>query len=268
MKAKFPIPIVAFLLLCISCSNPTKSNQQEDMSEEQQERQMKEPIPTSIPLAGMNDTLYVNYAVNPKIANIGLFWKDDSGNILGNIRNLKEYIERKNQQLVFSMNGGMYDPGNIPKGLFIQDFKQVVKIDKINKPNGTGRYYLHPNGIFYITADNTPHICVRDEFVPSKDVKMANQSGPMLLIKRSVHPRIAERKRATIVNGVGVKGDTVVFVKSKKEMTMLEFANYFKSLGCSDALYLDGAISAAYLPEKGYVQMGGDFGVIIGIAIP
>jgi uncharacterized protein YigE (DUF2233 family) len=57
----------------------------------------------------------------------------------------------------------------------------------------------------------------------------------------------------------------IVFAMSKKEINFYDFANYFKSLGCKNALYLDGLVSRTYLPAENWLQMDGDFGVMIGV---
>jgi uncharacterized protein YigE (DUF2233 family) len=36
-------------------------------------------------------------------------------------------------------------------------------------------------------------------------------------------------------------------------------------MGCKNALFLDGFVSSMYLPEKGLIDTGGDFGVMIGV---
>ncbi|MEO6719284.1 MAG: phosphodiester glycosidase family protein, partial [Ferruginibacter sp.] len=67
-------------------------------------------------------------------------------------------------------------------------------------------------------------------------------------------------------NGVGILPDNkIVFAMSKKEINFYDFAEYFKSIGCKNALYLDGLISRTYLPEKKWMQIDGNFGVIIGV---
>ena len=48
------------------------------------------------------------------------------------------------------------------------------------------------------------------------------------------------------------------------KINFYDFATYFKSLGCENALYLDGFVSKTYLPEKDWKQTNGRFGVIIG----
>jgi uncharacterized protein YigE (DUF2233 family) len=55
---------------------------------------------------------------------------------------------------------------------------------------------------------------------------------------------------------------------SKEAINFYEFAKYFKSLGCQNALYLDGFVSKTYLPEKKWIQTDGDFGVIIAVTVP
>ena len=50
---------------------------------------------------------------------------------------------------------------------------------------------------------------------------------------------------------------------SKKTINFYDFASYFKSKGCKNALYLDGFVSRTYLPSKKWTQIDGNFGVII-----
>jgi uncharacterized protein YigE (DUF2233 family) len=57
----------------------------------------------------------------------------------------------------------------------------------------------------------------------------------------------------------------VVFAISKEKINFYEFANYFKQLGCKNALYLDGFVSRIYYPEKNIKQIDSNFGVMIGV---
>jgi uncharacterized protein YigE (DUF2233 family) len=52
---------------------------------------------------------------------------------------------------------------------------------------------------------------------------------------------------------------------SKKAINFYDFAKHFQELGCRNALYLDGFVSRAYLPEQNWIQTTGDLGVIIGV---
>ena len=69
-----------------------------------------------------------------------------------------------------------------------------------------------------------------------------------------------------IRNGVGILPDgNLIFAMSKEPVNFYDFAQYFESLGCKNALYLDGFVSRTYLPSKNWIQDDGDFGVIIGV---
>lgn len=202
--------------------------------------------------------------MDPKSQHICFYWKNDSDTIIRSIRNLKTYVESKNEELVFAVNGGMYNTDRYPQGLFIQDSKLITSLDTIS---GEGNFYLKPNGVFYITESNVPVICITENFADSKGVKYATQSGPILLINGQIHPAFIQgSKNLHIRNGVGILPDgKVVFVMSKVKVNFYDFATCFQSLGCKNALYLDGYVSRTYLPEQDWIQTDGDFGVIIGV---
>jgi uncharacterized protein YigE (DUF2233 family) len=161
------------------------------------------------------------------------------------------------------MNGGMYKYDNSPQGLFIENKKTITPLDT---SNGNGNFYLKPNGVFYVTTNNIPIICTTTKFYDDGQINYATQSGPMLLIDGQMHPVFKEGStNLNIRNGVGILPDNeIVFAMSKKEINFYDFANYFKGLGCKNALYFDGLVSRTYLPEKEWTQTDGNFGVIIG----
>ena len=162
------------------------------------------------------------------------------------------------------MNGGMYKADHTPQGLYIENKKTETPVDTTS---GNGNFYLKPNGNFYITAVNTAVICSTADFYDNGAIKYATQSGPMLVNNNQIHP--AFQKGSTnlnIRNGVGIlPGGKVVFVMSESLINFYDFANYFKTLGCRNALYLDGLVSRTYLPAQHWIQTDGDFGVMIGI---
>jgi uncharacterized protein YigE (DUF2233 family) len=92
----------------------------------------------------------------------------------------------------------------------------------------------------------------------------------MLLINNVIHPAFKDGStNVNIRNGVGIlPNGNIVFAMSKEAINFYEFAKYFKSLGCQNALYLDGFVSKTYLPEKKWIQTDGDFGVIIAVTVP
>lgn len=212
------------------------------------------------------DDQIVVYTVDPKTQDIQLYWKNDKGENLKSIQNLKAYVESKNMTLVFAMNGGMFKKDLSPQGLFIQNKKTLTPLDTAN---GNGNFYLKPNGVFYITTDNTPFVCKSVDFKNKGNIKYATQSGPMLVIDGQIHSAFKQGStNLNIRNGVGIlPGNKVVFAISKKEINFYDFAKFFQDLGCKNALYLDGFVSRIYLPEKNQVQTDGNFGVIIGVAM-
>lgn len=210
------------------------------------------------------NTQIIEYKVDIKSDSIDFYWKDDSEKIIRSIHNLRKYVGSKNLELLFAVNGGMYDSTNTPQGLFIQNFKTLTQIDTTL---AKGNFYLKPNGVFYITSDNLPFICKTEDFINDKRVKYATQSGPMLVIDGNIHPAFNEKStNLNIRNGVGILPDNrVVFAMSKTKINFYDFAMYFKKQGCKDALYLDGYVSRTYYPEMKWMQIDGNFGVIIGV---
>ena len=210
------------------------------------------------------DERFVSYIVNPKKQNLEFFWKNEKGENFKNAENLISWLKSKNKKLLFSTNGGMYKKDNSPQGLYVENTITKSEIDALN---GNGNFYLKPNGVFYLTTEKNPIICKTEDFVNNVKIKYATQSGPMLVIDGEIHT--AFKKNSTnlnIRNGVGIlPNNQIVFAISKKEINFYDFAEYFKNLGCKNALYLDGFVSRTYLPEKNWKQIDGNFGVIIGV---
>lgn len=207
---------------------------------------------------------FIIYSADMKKDKIEFFWKNNQHQPFKSIENLKNYINTKNQDLKFAMNGGMFVENNIPKGLYIENFKMLHPIDT---SSGEGNFYIKPNGIFYLTKSNISAVISTENFKASSDIKFATQSGPMLIINGKINS-IFQKNSANlnIRNGVGIlENGNPVFVMSKKDINFYNFASLFKSLGCKNALYLDGFVSRAYLPEENWIQEDGDFGVMIGI---
>ncbi|RZK21976.1 MAG: hypothetical protein EOO63_18575, partial [Hymenobacter sp.] len=155
--------------------------------------------------------------------------------------------------------------GGVPKGLFIQSQKTIMPLDTAS---GAGNFYLKPNGIFYLTTGRQAGICATEKFRASSRIAYATQSGPLLLLDGQLNPAFTQGSANAVVrNGVGLlPNGEVVFAISHEKVNFYDFAAYFKSIGCCDALYLDGFVSRMYLPAQQWQQTDGDFGVIIGVA--
>ncbi|HAD33647.1 MAG TPA: hypothetical protein DCF44_03990 [Chitinophagaceae bacterium] len=210
------------------------------------------------------DDQILAYTVDTKTQDLKIFWMNDMGEPFKSIQNLKNYVESKSLTLIFAMNGGMFKKDFSPQGLFIQNTKTLAVLDTAD---GNGNFYLKPNGVFYMTTDNDPIICKTTDFRDNGKIKYATQSGPMLIVDGQIHAAFKNGStNLNIRNGVGILTDNrVVFAMSKTEINFYDFAKYFQSLGCKNALYLDGFVSRTYLPEKKWTQTDGNFGVIIAV---
>ncbi len=210
-----------------------------------------------------DDNRFVTYLVDAKKQEIKLYWQDDKKNNFKSIQQLKLWLEQHHRQLLFAMNAGMYRTDYTPSGLFIENGKVI---HRLNKASGGGNFYLKPNGVFYITTDDVPSVCNTTNFINNGKIKYATQSGPMLVIDGQINAAFkVGSANLNIRNGVGVlPNNTIIFAMSKSGISLYDFANYFKKLGCKNALYLDGFVSRTYLPEKKWIQLDGNFGVIIG----
>jgi uncharacterized protein YigE (DUF2233 family) len=210
------------------------------------------------------DNVFVDLVVEPNRTPIELFWKDDSGSIFKNFRNLKAHVESDGKTLRFAMNGGMYQEDQKPLGLFIHDGQTVTPL---NTRSAQGNFYLKPNGVFGVRNDNKPFLVTTENFKNDGEIRSATQSGPMLVVGGVINEQFSQGSdNLNIRNGVCVMEDgRVVFAISRRAVSFYDFALHFQSLGCPNALYLDGFVSRMYAPEKGLKDLDGDFGVIIGI---
>lgn len=211
-----------------------------------------------------DDERFVSLIVDPTEENVQMFWKNDKQEKFKSLQQLKFWLTKQHKTLLFAMNGGMYDQDNSPLGLYIEKGKMLAPI---NRRFGNGNFYMEPNGIFYVDVKGTVAISKREKFVNAGNIQYATQSGPMLLTDGTINPLFKEGSmNVHIRNAVGIlPNNNILFAMSKKEINFFDLAQYFKKMGCKDALYLDGFVSRTYLPAKNWIQTDGNFGVIIAV---
>ncbi|QOW09589.1 hypothetical protein Q73A0000_04015 [Kaistella flava (ex Peng et al. 2021)] len=211
-----------------------------------------------------DDEIFLIYQVNLKKQDLKLYWKDDKNQEFKSIQNLKNWLGAKKERLIFATNAGMYKADNSPLGLFIQDQKMITPL---NTRKAAGNFYWKPNGVLYIDTGNNAVICTTENFKNNGKIKYATQSGPMLVINGKIHPDFKQGStNLNIRNGVGVlPNNDLVFIMSKREVSLFDFAKRLKELGCKNALSFDGFVSRTYQPEKNWIQTDGNFGVIVGV---
>jgi len=164
---------------------------------------------------------------------------------------LELQLGNRSSSVAFAMNGGMYDEDGRPIGLAIVEGQQV---HALNRRKGGGNFHLLPNGVFQIRTDGRAEIVASDRWRASPDLRLATQSGPMLVIDGKLHPAFnANGSSRYIRNGVGIAPDgRARFVISADPVSLGKFARFFRDrLKCRNALFLDGAVSALWDPAAG-----------------
>jgi uncharacterized protein YigE (DUF2233 family) len=191
-----------------------------------------------------------------------LFLRDDSATPFHRFEKLSAWLQARKKNLRFAMNAGMFEPDYSPVGLFVARAQQLAPL---NLRTGRGNFYMKPNGVFLVTPAG-PRIIESSRYSEQpRDVLLATQSGPLLIEHGVIHPRLGAVSKS-IRNGVGVAGAKVTFVISNVPVSLHELATYFKDeLGCEDALYFDGAVSALYSPDLGRRDSTVDLGPIIAL---
>jgi uncharacterized protein YigE (DUF2233 family) len=182
-------------------------------------------------------------------------------------------LERNKSHVMMITNAGMYTANYKPKGLYIENGKQIVKLDTISKIKSDANFYLRPNGVFYIDSNNVAHVITTAAYYAGSDrndlkVSYATQSGPMLSIKGVINPVFKYGStNKNIRSGVGImENGNVVFAISRDMVNFYDFATFFRDIfNCKDALYLDGAISEMYLSDLAPEHTGGQFGPMISV---
>ena len=168
-------------------------------------------------------------------------------------------------------NGGMFHPRGIPVGLFVEE---TVEVTSLNFDEDRGNFFLLPNGVFFVSCDNVAGVLETKQFRDSIDskgitLKLATQSGPMLVIDSVRHPKFNKNSPNNYIrSGVGITDDQkIIFIISQEVVNFYTFASIFLEKGCKNALYLDGAISDMYIKgrKKDISNFSTRFGPVIGV---
>lgn len=203
-------------------------------------------------------------AYDPQQEHLNLYLKDENGQPFKTFERLTTWLTSKNEQLVFAMNAGMYQSNFEPVGLLVIQGKQL---GKLNLRNAKGNFYWKPNGVFVVDETGAKIVESSDYFKLATKVQLATQSGPLLLQQGKIHPEFTPNAISRLIrNGVGIAGGQVYFVISTKPVNFYEFASFFKDeLKCSDALYLDGVVSAIYAADTKFNNQTTPLGPLLGL---
>ena len=166
-------------------------------------------------------------------------------------------------KVAFAMNAGMYDEAGRPIGLTIVEGRQVHKISL--RPGG-GNFGMKPNGVFLVRRDGRADIVTSEEFEPAEDVRLATQSGPMLVVDGKLHPAFKPNGDSIYIrNAVGIApGGKLLFVISTDPVSFGRMARFFRDrLKTRNALYFDGSVSSLWDPANGRMDVVTGLGPII-----
>jgi uncharacterized protein YigE (DUF2233 family) len=187
--------------------------------------------------------------VDPRKADLRLFLKDDSGALLHDFVSLQKHTTSQGERLLFAANAGMFEPDFRPVGLLVQAGNET---SPLNLNDGAGNFYMKPNGVFVLNEKHEARIVEASEYAALLTPTVwATQSGPLLVHGGDIHPDfIEDSKNLQIRSGVGVRKDGMIeFAISRSPVNFYDFASLFLAgLKCPNALYLDGHISAFYVP--------------------
>ena len=163
------------------------------------------------------------------------------------LADLEASLGSKAGTVAFAMNAGMYDDEGRPIGLAIVEGRQK---HAINLRKGGGNFHLMPNGVFQVRKNGRAEVVTSDKWRPSPDIRIATQSGPMLVINGKLHPAFEpDGMSRNIRNGVGATSGKALFVISDDPVSFGKLARFFRDrLKTPNALYLDGSVSSLWDP--------------------
>lgn len=213
------------------------------------------------------DKRFLVVMVDTNKEKLELFLNDDTGKPFKRLSQLATWLKKQNRDLRLAVNAGMFHKDFSPVGLLVINGKQV---SPLNLENGRGNFFLKPNGVFMISGSG-PKVIESSEYpAVSSGVRIATQSGPLLLRDGKIHSGFSATATSRLLrNGVGVSGQKVFLVISEVPVTFYELAVFFRDdLHCPDALFLDGVVSSLYSPDMGRNDSRADLGPMLGIIRP
>lgn len=189
-------------------------------------------------------------------ARVELVWKNENGQAYRSFDKVQTAWIAQGRTPRFLMNAGLFQPGGAPCGLHIEKGKTL---HPLNLKEGYGNFHLKPNGVCWIEAEGNRKRAMiaasetyqaRAAAIPAgraTTIETAVQSGPLLLSDGRRHPAFREGSANKLHrNGVGVddQGRLVFAITDRGQwVNFWDFAGMFLSLGCKDALFLDGNLS-------------------------
>ncbi|MCT8089178.1 phosphodiester glycosidase family protein [Acinetobacter sp. C_4_1] len=196
-----------------------------------------------------NDVLDVDIVKIDQPKNLRLFLNDaKTHQPLGKFSAVQKQL-KPCEKLLFAMNAGMYHADYSAVGLYIEASQQQQKLNTVKQ--GYGNFHIQPNGVLAWNSRQSLITKTEDYQKLNFNAEYATQSGPMLVIDGQINPNfLKDSDSLKIRNAVGIKDQSLYFVISRNAVSFYQFAQFFQQqLKVQNALYLDGSISSAYIPQ-------------------
>lgn len=215
----------------------------------------------TLPAAELTEESATHAGVRFKVVRVAperveLMWKDAKGEPYRSFDRVQAVLAAQGKRARFLMNGGLFQPGGTPCGLYIE---RGAILRPLNLKDGAGNFHLKPNGVCWIESAGTTRrarVTAAETYqkyaaaLPAGGavrILTAVQSGPLLLADGVRHPKFTNGSPNKLHrNGVGVddKGRLVFAMTDRDQrVNFWDFAGLFLNLGCRDALFLDGSLS-------------------------
>jgi uncharacterized protein YigE (DUF2233 family) len=227
--------------------------------------------PFALPAAATSSE-FLDVRVDRKAHRVTMHLDDPNGQKYSSVDALRRHLDGGGAPALLVTNGGMYQKNQHPLGLFIEAgvTKQPL-VTRTGRPSD-GNFYLQPNGVFAITHLGPAVVRTSNwaMFQSKAKVSFATQSGPMTIIDSQINEAFnPDSDSRYLRNAVCVSNKRELwFTISRDPVTFFELATHQKALGCTQALYLDGAISSAYTPDETVNGWSGGLGPLIAVTAP
>jgi uncharacterized protein YigE (DUF2233 family) len=198
--------------------------------------------------ATFEDSRFTACRYDARTNQLRLALTDGNGTPLRDFAALSASLGGDKSKVLFAMNAGMFDAAGRPVGLYVEN---GTERHAINRASGDGNFHMQPNGVFSLGAKGMRLDATASYDTGTKPL-WATQSGPMLLMGGKLTPNISDDGPSHYIrNAVCVLGPKdAVFVISDDAVSFGRLARFMRgTLGCREALYLDGAVSGAWIPS-------------------
>ena len=160
-------------------------------------------------------------------------------------------LRSSGRQPILITNAGIYGTDNRPLGLLITLKGKEHNVARVASRSGN---FSWDTAVFEIRNDDTASIVLARDWQENPRAIAATQSGPQLASANRVNPDLPPGSVSTYSRtAVGIDQSSrglVHIAVSRDGVTLFELASFMVNiLHCSEALHLDGSLSALYLPS-------------------